>query len=93
METKIYLIIFIYLFILQKENFKFSPISKTIHQNTVITNIVPGDFNYDGNLDVLVMSQPNPDQLNSEIKLTLYFGNGNDSFGNKLIIIMIMMMI
>ncbi|KAI9301293.1 hypothetical protein BJ944DRAFT_257589 [Cunninghamella echinulata] len=62
------------------ENFKFSPIANTIRQKTTITNIVPGDFNYDGNLDMLVMSQPNPGQSNSEIKLTLYFGNGNDSF-------------
>lgn len=65
------------------ENFKFSPIANTIRQKTIITNIVPGDFNYDGNLDMLVMSQPNPGQSNSEIKLTLYFGNGNDSFGKK----------
>ncbi|CAO3614592.1 unnamed protein product [Cunninghamella echinulata] len=69
-------------YILKKklENFKFSPIANTIHQKTIITNIVPGDFNYNGNLDMLVMSQPNPGQSNSEIKLTLYFGNGNDSF-------------
>ncbi|KAF9174373.1 hypothetical protein BGX21_001266 [Mortierella sp. AD011] len=45
-------------------------------QPFIITNIVPGDFNYDGKLDVLVMGQADP-VLNptGELMMRVYLGN------------------
>ncbi|KAG0188719.1 hypothetical protein DFQ28_004447 [Apophysomyces sp. BC1034] len=62
--------------------FTFSPLPNAPQiqvQDFVITNIVPGDFNYDGKLDLLIMGQENPEK-DTEIKMRLYTGNGNDTF-------------
>ncbi|CAG8483179.1 5282_t:CDS:10 [Paraglomus brasilianum] len=43
-----------------------------------ITNVLPGDFNYDGNLDVLVMG---PNKKNDdELILRVYLGDGESQF-------------
>ncbi|KAF9583315.1 hypothetical protein BGW38_009764 [Lunasporangiospora selenospora] len=45
-------------------------------QPFVITNIVPGDFNRDGRLDVLVMGQADPVRNpNGELMMRVYLGN------------------
>jgi integrin alpha FG-GAP repeat containing protein 1 len=45
---------------------------------------VPGDYNYDGKLDVLLMGEQNPDKNpTNEIKMQIYLGNGNDTFGKN----------
>lgn len=65
--------------------FKTLPTSKVIQPGFIITNVVPGDYNYDGKLDVLLMGQQNPDKSsNTEIQMQIYFGNGNDSFGMQI---------
>lgn len=62
--------------------FKALPSSKTIQPGFIITNVVPGDYNYDGKLDLLLMGEQNPDKNPShEIKMQIYLGNGNDTFG------------
>lgn len=62
--------------------FKGLPKSKTIQPGFIITNVVPGDYNYDGKLDVLLMGEQNPDKNpTNEIKMQIYLGNGNDTFG------------
>ncbi|CAG8492968.1 10051_t:CDS:10 [Paraglomus occultum] len=43
-----------------------------------ITNVLPGDFNYDGNLDVLVMG-PNT-KSTDELILRVYLGDGSSQF-------------
>ncbi|GAA98182.1 uncharacterized protein L969DRAFT_93210 [Mixia osmundae IAM 14324] len=49
----------------------------------LITNVVPGDYNYDGRLDVLLMGQSNPGGwFNSdELNLAAYLGQGQGAFG------------
>ncbi|KAG1456295.1 hypothetical protein G6F56_006860 [Rhizopus delemar] len=42
-------------------------------------NHLPGDYNYDGHLDVLLMGEENPEKPD-EIKMQIYLGNGNDTF-------------
>ncbi|KAG9301641.1 hypothetical protein G9A89_016711 [Geosiphon pyriformis] len=46
--------------------------------NFIITNILPGDFNYDGKLDLLVMGQKDPPK--GELFMRVYIGNGKDTF-------------
>ncbi|KAI8085765.1 uncharacterized protein B0P05DRAFT_466374 [Gilbertella persicaria] len=59
----------------------FKPLSQQIQPGFIITNVVPGDFNYDGKLDLLLMGEQNPDKNPThEIKLQVYLGNGNDTF-------------
>lgn len=42
----------------------------------IITNIVPGDFNHDGKLDVLVMGQADPVRNpQGELMMRVYLGN------------------
>ena len=41
-----------------------------------IVNVVPGDFNNDGRLDVLLVSQKEP----AKFKCQVQFGNGFDTF-------------
>lgn len=49
--------------------------------NFVITNVVPGDYNYDGRLDVLLMGQASPGSwTSSELKMVVYFGQGEGAF-------------
>lgn len=48
----------------------------------VITNVIPGDFTYDGKLDLLVMGQKDPrSDPDGEIFMRLYKGDGNSTFG------------
>lgn len=66
-------------------NFTFlSPTARIKVRDFIITNIVPGDFDYDGKLDVLLMCSTNPDLKDSEIVMQLYLGNGNDTFGEEI---------
>ncbi|KAF8936887.1 hypothetical protein EDD21DRAFT_361844 [Dissophora ornata] len=45
-------------------------------QPFIITNIVPGDFNHDGKLDVLVMGQADPvNNASGELMMRIYLGN------------------
>ncbi|KAF9972369.1 hypothetical protein BGZ73_004537 [Actinomortierella ambigua] len=47
----------------------------------IITNIVPGDFNHDGRLDMLVMGQENPNgRLDSELQMRVYLGNSDNGW-------------
>ncbi|ORX98916.1 integrin alpha N-terminal domain-containing protein [Basidiobolus meristosporus CBS 931.73] len=45
----------------------------------VITNVVAGDFNYDGKLDVLLMGQKDPGKA-GDVLMRVYFGNGENDF-------------
>ncbi|KAI9248624.1 hypothetical protein BY458DRAFT_536598 [Sporodiniella umbellata] len=62
-------------------DFSFHPLpdTKWVQPGFVITNVVPGDFDYDGHLDVLLMGEDNPEKP-SEIKMQIYLGNGNNTF-------------
>ncbi len=65
-------------------------ISPNEENSFIITNILPGDYNYDGNLDVLVMGQKNPSSGNSNrtkepLLMRVYFGHGNSTFSKILI--------
>ncbi|CAO3685637.1 unnamed protein product [Umbelopsis vinacea] len=51
----------------------------------VIENVIPGDFTYDGKLDVLVMGRKNPSHATDEILIRLYKGNGNDTVDSQYI--------
>ncbi|KAI8991683.1 hypothetical protein BDF20DRAFT_812771 [Mycotypha africana] len=62
--------------------YQFQPLPnlQPIQPGFIITNVVPGDYNHDGFLDVLLMGEDNPESNSGrEIKLQLYFGNGNDT--------------
>lgn len=66
------------------ENFTFIPPRITPQitaKDFVITGVVPGDFTYDGKLDVLLLGQTNPRDTQGEILMRIYTGNGNDTFG------------
>ncbi|KAG1456514.1 hypothetical protein G6F55_006464 [Rhizopus delemar] len=58
------------------------PSTKWIQPGYIITNVVPGDYNYDGHLDVLLMGQESPEK-SSEIQMQIYLGNGNDTFESQ----------
>ncbi|KAK3842740.1 MAG: hypothetical protein J3R72DRAFT_474554 [Linnemannia gamsii] len=52
----------------------------------IITNIVPGDFNHDGKLDVLVMGQADPvGNPNGELMMRVYLGNIDSGWNEKFI--------
>ncbi|KAI9596507.1 hypothetical protein BDF19DRAFT_437639 [Syncephalis fuscata] len=54
----------------------------------VIENVIPGDFNYDGTLDVLVMGRkevPKEDNGQGELLMRVYLGNGRDHFDSNYI--------
>jgi len=55
--------------------------------NLKITNVVPGDFNYDGRLDLLVMSQANPNggwwSDDEVLNMHFYKGLGESTFGGQ----------
>jgi integrin alpha FG-GAP repeat containing protein 1 len=51
----------------------------------VITNVVPGDYNYDGRLDLLLMGQRNPDSpSDEELVMSVWLGQGNGAFSRSL---------
>ncbi|KAI8873036.1 hypothetical protein GQ42DRAFT_113404, partial [Ramicandelaber brevisporus] len=57
--------------------------------NLDITNVVPGDYNYDGQLDVLLMVEKSPslDSKADEIKMLLYLGDAKTGFSKKPIVL------
>lgn len=58
------------------------PNAPQIHNTDfVIENIIPGDFTFDGKLDLLIMGRKNPSHANDEILMRIYKGNGNDTIG------------
>jgi len=61
------------------------PDAQPIHAPFVITNIVPGDFDYDGRLDVLLMGEDNPGGWFSddELKMVYYRGLGKGQFAQE----------
>jgi integrin alpha FG-GAP repeat containing protein 1 len=63
-------------------DFKYTPApSPPITSTFVITNVVPGDFNYDGRLDLLVMGEDNPEGWwSGELKMELWTGDGKGGF-------------
>ncbi|KAI7881702.1 hypothetical protein K492DRAFT_236516 [Lichtheimia hyalospora FSU 10163] len=70
------------------QNFTFIPPRITPQitvKEFVITGVIPGDFTYDGNLDVLLLGQTNPRDSQSEIMMRIYPGNGNDTFDDNYI--------
>lgn len=51
-------------------------------QAFIITNIVPGDYNHDGRLDLLVMGQVDPVRNpNGELMMRIYLGNIDVGWG------------
>ncbi|CAG8731921.1 10108_t:CDS:10, partial [Cetraspora pellucida] len=46
----------------------------------LITNVLPGDYNYDGILDVLVMGQVSPGDSTKQLYMRVYMGAGNNTF-------------
>ncbi|KAI7897751.1 uncharacterized protein BX663DRAFT_481196 [Cokeromyces recurvatus] len=70
----------------QEFTFKRLPTASSIQPGFIITNVVPGDYNYDGKLDVLLMGEQNPENNPThEIKMQIYIGNGNDTFEQEAI--------
>ncbi|KAI8368959.1 hypothetical protein BD560DRAFT_330475 [Blakeslea trispora] len=68
------------------QGFSFKQLSQQIQPGFIVTNVVPGDYNYDGHLDVLLMGEQNPEKNSAnEIKLQVYLGNGNDTFASEAI--------
>lgn len=66
------------------DNFSFAALPNAPqirNSDFVIENVIPGDFTYDGKLDVLVMGRKNPSSATDEILIRLYKGNGNDTIG------------
>ncbi|KAL1915364.1 uncharacterized protein VTP21DRAFT_6822 [Calcarisporiella thermophila] len=46
----------------------------------VITNVIPGDFNHDGKLDVMLMGQADPqNKPDGELFMRVYLGTANDT--------------
>jgi hypothetical protein len=71
-----------------QESYTFAP-SKSppilAPQGIIITNVVPGDFNYDGRLDLLFMGQHDPDSSSDkELIMSVWIGQGNGVFSTFL---------
>ncbi|KAA1077632.1 hypothetical protein PGT21_014288 [Puccinia graminis f. sp. tritici] len=47
----------------------------------VITNIIATDINYDGRLDILVMGNSDPSDLEGTLKMEVWYGRDGTSFG------------
>jgi hypothetical protein len=64
-------------------------ITLTEEDTMVIENVVPGDFNYDGTLDILIMGRtvPKADDADGELQLRVYLGDGKDGLGKLTICI------
>ncbi|KAJ1658607.1 hypothetical protein IWQ61_002183 [Dispira simplex] len=46
----------------------------------VVTSVIPGDFNYDGQMDVLVLGQRDTDDQDLAVHMRVYTGDGKDGF-------------
>ena len=57
----------------------------TAPEDLKIVNVVPGDFNYDGRLDVLLMSKTNPGSWwdDNVLHIHLYTGQGESSYSKQ----------
>ncbi|RKO90225.1 hypothetical protein BDK51DRAFT_21778 [Blyttiomyces helicus] len=70
-------------------SYSFTPIGTPLSydpsspSSVTIVNIVPGDFNYDGKLDLLIMAKADPAKPDGELLLRVYYGNGVDSFASS----------
>ncbi|KAI9473399.1 MAG: hypothetical protein EXX96DRAFT_528016 [Benjaminiella poitrasii] len=74
----------VYLWDHQSFTFRALPSTNSIQPGFIITNVIPGDYNYDGKLDVLLMGEQNPNKNpTQEIKMQIYLGNGNDTFESE----------
>lgn len=70
-------------------NFQFkesdNPLAKIrTEKDFVVVNIVPGDYNYDGKLDLLVMGQSNPGGWwgwDDTLEMRVYLQSSNGTFG------------
>ncbi|KAJ1675725.1 hypothetical protein EV182_000713 [Spiromyces aspiralis] len=51
-----------------------------------IVNVVPGDFNYDGYIDLLVQAQSKPGNNQSPVEMYLYPNNGDLGFDDPIIL-------
>ncbi|KAI9015217.1 hypothetical protein BC832DRAFT_196876 [Gaertneriomyces semiglobifer] len=73
------------------EAFAFEPLPDTATSfnprkpdEMIIINAVPGDFNYDGKLDLLLMAQANPaKQPDDTVRMRIFYGNGRDAFSHN----------
>ena len=62
--------------------FKAAPDARPVTAPFVVTNVVPGDFDYDGRLDMLLMGQDSPAGWFSddELKMVMHRGIGRGNF-------------
>ena len=62
--------------------FKAAPNAEPVTAPFVVTNVVPGDFDYDGRLDMLLMGQDSPAGWFSddELKMVMHRGIGRGNF-------------
>ena len=70
-------------FCLAKYAFEAVQGAKAVTAPFVITNVVPGDYDYDGRLDMLLMGQDNPGGwwADEELHMTVHRGQGRGQFG------------
>ncbi|KAK9897721.1 hypothetical protein P389DRAFT_169746 [Cystobasidium minutum MCA 4210] len=71
-----------------RKQYKYEAVANSggIQAPWVITNVVPGDYDYDGRLDLLVMGQENPDGWfkDDEVKMLFYRGLGGGNFSQPM---------
>lgn len=65
----------------EKYQFSGSDASIDVGDGKLIVNVVPGDYNYDGKLDILLMMQSDKDLSDSVIEQRVYFGTSRETFG------------
>jgi len=65
------------------DTFAFSPLTTLEFQQNVAA-VIPGDYNYDGNLDLLVVTQ-SPGTANPETYLKFFFRNKASPFFGTLL--------
>jgi integrin alpha FG-GAP repeat containing protein 1 len=70
-------------FCLAKYAFEAVQGAKAVTAPFVITNVVPGDYDYDGRLDMLLMGQDNPGGwwADEELHMSVHIGQGRGQFG------------
>lgn len=68
-----------------KYAFQTIPGAQPVSAPFVITNIVPGDYDYDGRLDMLLMGQDNPVGwwADEELHMMAHRGLGRGQFGES----------
>ena len=70
------------LYLLDAYTFQAVPGAGPIQAPYIITNIVPGDYDYDGRLDLLLMGEDSPGGWwsDNELKMIVYRGLGRRQF-------------